>query len=307
MAEPAPIEITAVDVFTDPVLSPANGATADQAMFLQILQILSNRTLYLKNRIGGALTLPASTVLGRMAAGVTGAQPTTDYAFSLLALASARLWVDKINTKAAAVASANTTDIAAATGNYVEITGAADIHHLGNADPGAARLLLFNGGAKLVYNATNLVLPGGNDITTEDGDTAIAVSEGGGNWRVLVYQRAVPEGGGTAEYRVAYSAVITVDLTLYRDVTITSLVTGALEIRLENGEDGFEGNIVLENNAAAAVFDVNDGVDERIVVSDTTALSATGHEQNWFKYRFVTDPTGTGKILVANLLRAVTE
>lgn len=102
--------------------------------------------------------------------------------------------------KGANIASAATTNLATATGNYVSITGTVTITAFGTANAGVIRYLNFAGILTLTHNATSLILPGGANITTAAGDTATAISEGSGNWRVLQYQQAAnsPAGGFTA-------------------------------------------------------------------------------------------------------------
>lgn len=90
-----------------------------------------------------------------------------------------------------AIASAATTDIGALATNYVRITGTTTITSFGTIASGARRHVLFAGALTLTYNATSLILPSnGANITTADGDTALFLSEGAGNWRCLDYQRA---------------------------------------------------------------------------------------------------------------------
>jgi hypothetical protein len=88
------------------------------------------------------------------------------------------------------VASATTTDLGAAAGNLVRITGTTTITGLGTAAAGTFRFVRFAGVLTFTYNATSLILPGAANITTAANDTAILVSEGSGNWRCLFYQRA---------------------------------------------------------------------------------------------------------------------
>lgn len=97
---------------------------------------------------------------------------------------------DNLSTQGTAIASATTTDIGAANGRYVHITGTTTITGLGTKTAGVVRILTFDGILTLTYNATSLILPGLADITTAAGDTAIMVSEGSGNWRCADYQRA---------------------------------------------------------------------------------------------------------------------
>jgi uncharacterized cupin superfamily protein len=88
------------------------------------------------------------------------------------------------------IASATTTDIGAATGNYVKVTGTAAITGLGTVQAGTRRIVEFTGALTLTHNATSLILPTGANITTAAGDVATFVSEGSGNWRCAGYMRA---------------------------------------------------------------------------------------------------------------------
>ncbi|HJQ58120.1 MAG TPA: hypothetical protein VJ890_14530 [Vineibacter sp.] len=91
--------------------------------------------------------------------------------------------------KGADIASAATTDIGAASGNYVTITGTTTITALGTAQSGTWRLARFAGALTLTHNATSLILPTGGNITTRADDCALFVSEGSGNWRCAAWFR----------------------------------------------------------------------------------------------------------------------
>jgi hypothetical protein len=101
------------------------------------------------------------------------------------------------DVKGADIASATTTDLSAATGSYVHITGTTTITGLGTVGAGTKRYLTFTGALTLT-NGSGLVLPGGANITTAAGDTAIFVSEGSGNWRCISYTAAADAPGGGA-------------------------------------------------------------------------------------------------------------
>lgn len=88
------------------------------------------------------------------------------------------------------IASASTTDLSTATGDYVFVTGTTTITALGTATAGVERTVQFTGALTLTHNATSLILPGGANITTAAGDVAVFKSEGSGNWRCVSYQRA---------------------------------------------------------------------------------------------------------------------
>lgn len=87
------------------------------------------------------------------------------------------------------IASATTTDIGAATGNYVDITGTTTITGLGTVQAGTRRIVQFDGALILTHNATSLILPTSANITTVAGDVAIFVSLGSGNWKCTSYLR----------------------------------------------------------------------------------------------------------------------
>lgn len=92
--------------------------------------------------------------------------------------------------KGANIASATTTNIGAATGNFVHITGTTTITAFDTVQAGTVRILTFDGILTLTHNGTSLILPTSANITTAAGDNAIFVSEGSGNWRCVSYNRA---------------------------------------------------------------------------------------------------------------------
>lgn len=101
-------------------------------------------------------------------------------------------FVSELQKMAGDVASASTTNIGAADGNYVRITGTTTITAFDTptAAPNVARICLFAGALTLTHNASRLILPGGANITTTSGDVAVFVHEGGGNWRCIAYHCA---------------------------------------------------------------------------------------------------------------------
>ncbi len=153
------------------------------------------------------------------------------------------------------IASATTTNIGAATGNYVQITGTTTITGLGTSAAGVWRNVTFTGVLTLTYNATSLILPTSANITTAAGDTALFVSEGSGNWRCLFYSRRsgaalVGGAGGDASTNTATSVVD--ELPLFADTSgklfkratlsgIVSLASGVVSAIATNGS----GNVVL--------------------------------------------------------------
>ena len=113
--------------------------------------------------------------------------------------------------KGADIASATTTDIGAATGNYVVVTGTTTITGLGTVQAGTRRVVKFSGILTLTHNATSLILPTGANITTAADDTATFISLGSGNWVCTSYQRKdgtalAAAGGGATILRVVKTA-----------------------------------------------------------------------------------------------------
>jgi hypothetical protein len=94
------------------------------------------------------------------------------------------------NAKGSDISSAATTDIGAATGEFVDVTGTTTITALGTIAAGIVRTVRFTGALTLTHNATSLILPGAANITTANGDCAMFRSLGSGNWKCVGYMRA---------------------------------------------------------------------------------------------------------------------
>lgn len=87
------------------------------------------------------------------------------------------------------LASASTADLGSIQSNSVNITGTTTITSFGTG-VSLLRFVKFAGALTLTHNATSLILPTGANITTAAGDSAICLSDGSGNWKVVSYQRA---------------------------------------------------------------------------------------------------------------------
>lgn len=92
------------------------------------------------------------------------------------------------------IASAATTDLGTMSSNIGSITGTTGITAFGSSANTANPLyfLRFTGILTLTNNGTSLILPGGQNITTAAGDTAVALYLGSGNWKVLHYTSVAP-------------------------------------------------------------------------------------------------------------------
>ena len=95
-----------------------------------------------------------------------------------------------LSHKGSDIASSTTPALGATEGLMHDITGTATITGFDTVRAGIWKVLKFEGAATLTHNATNLILPSAANITTADGDVALFISEGSGNWRCLGYSRA---------------------------------------------------------------------------------------------------------------------
>lgn len=85
------------------------------------------------------------------------------------------------------IASATTTDLGSKAAGYLTITGTTTITGLGTVSAGIIKRCVFSGALTLTHNGTSLILPGGANITTVDGDVFFFESLGFGNWKCLLY------------------------------------------------------------------------------------------------------------------------
>jgi hypothetical protein len=142
-----------------------------------------------------------------------------------------------LSHKGSDIASAATTDIGAVEGLMHDITGTTTITGLGTIRAGIWKILKFEGALTLTHNATSLILPGGVNITTADGDIGIFASEGSGNWRCVSYMR-----NGGAAISVKGYGNIPINASI-----AASVATNELTVALKgaNGSDPSGSNPVL--------------------------------------------------------------
>jgi len=131
------------------------------------------------------------------------------------------------------IASATTTDIGAATGNYINVTGTTTITGLGTIQEGSRRIVTFTGILTLTHNGTSLILPTAANITTAAGDVAEFVSLGTGNWKCTNYQRAdgtaLVGASSLSQSDVTFDgmgAVVLVNSIVYFRVAAASTISG---------------------------------------------------------------------------------
>ena len=107
------------------------------------------------------------------------------------------------------IASASTVDLGAVASLSALITGTAPITSFGTT-PNLIRFIKFGGALTLAHNDTWLYIPGGANITTASGDTAIVTSNSSGQWIVRHYQRLNGWSGTVPTTLTAYTPILTV-------------------------------------------------------------------------------------------------
>lgn len=151
------------------------------------------------------------------------------------------------------IASATTTDIGAALGNYVHVTGTTTITGLGTIQAGTRRKVVFDGILTLTHNATSLICITGASITTAAGDIAEFESEGSGNWRMTSYERA------TGVPIVPYPAFTQITNSLGADVAINVINTDFTGPTIAQGTTGTwwaSGQITIDGQQTGSLFKV---------------------------------------------------
>lgn len=222
----------------------------------------------------GAAVPVASILTGEVATFVVSALSTGTPTFQLGTVAaplaqSGFSMTGAINeAKGIDIASATTTDIGAATGNFVHVTGTTTITALGTIQAGTERTVEFTGILILTHNGTSLILPTGANITTAAGDTAIFRSEGSANWRCISYQRA------SGASLVLFPAFSQITNSLASDVAINIINTDFTGPTIAQGTVGTwwaSGQITINNGQSGSGIKVRlwDGT----TVIDSTSIA----------------------------------
>lgn len=217
------------------------------------------------------------------------------------------------------IASATSTDLGAIGGLMHDITGTTTITGFGTVAAGVWKIIKFEDALTLTHNATSLILPGAANITTANGDTALMISEGSGNWRCVSYVRAavaplVAQGlvkleSGTASDDATLDISMT-SYTAYKNklLVLTSFIPATdgagLYVRLStDGGSNFDAgsnyrytNNGLASNAASA--SASDDSDTEIEITGNTGVgSGTGESCNVELRIFDTTNTATHTLL----------
>ncbi len=197
--------------------------------------------------------------------------------------------------KGADIASATTTNVGAATGNFVDVTGTTTIAGLGTVQAGTERTVRFTGILTLTHNATSLILPGGANITTAAGDVATFRSLGSGNWICVTYQRASGLG---------LNAPTPITNSLSGNVVLNNTsqyFTGPSIAQGAAGTWWVSGNVTLADGNGAAFFDVLLWDGATVIASTRAWTAAVNGIVSVSLSGFITAPAGNLRISVADI------
>lgn len=222
---------------------------------------------------------------------------------------------DMVNRKGAPVASAGTTNIWAIAGDYCHITGTTTITSLGTAPyAGAQRAVIFDGILTLTHNATTLVLPAGQSITTAANDRMIVRADTTANMIVVDYMKASGQSIAASTLRDYLdgltlvsgggSTTLTVSAGVAADSTNTVLMTLAAAMAKTTGSwvVGAAAGAKAETGATAnntwyhwyLIRRVDTGVVDLCFSTSATGLTAASYvagggfvNDNYTQFRFI--------------------
>ena len=209
------------------------------------------------------------------------------------------------------IASASTTGLGSASQGSITISGTTTITSFGSASTftplGSLKVVRFSGSLTLTHNATSLILPGGANITTADGDCCIVQALGGSNWRVVNYTRAsgVPLTTSAVVQRVETltgavatgTTLIPIDDTIPQNNEGDEYMTLAITPKNANNKLVIDVVVNLSNSATpnylliAALF--QDSTANALVTVATQAVAANGLAQLTFRHVMTANTTSS--------------
>lgn len=135
---------------------------------------------------GTGITVKAGTSRPVICDGTNVVDPLTEFAGlnSQNVFVATQKW-----SKGADIASASALTLGT-DGNYFDVTGTTTITSIATVGIGTQIKLHFDGALTLTHHATDLILPGGANITTAAGDEAEFVEYASGDWRCTNYTKA---------------------------------------------------------------------------------------------------------------------
>ena len=144
-------------------------------------------------------------------------------------------------------------------GMFHDVTGTTSITSLAAAtnDTSKLKVLQFDGALTLTHHATDLILPGGANITTAAGDIGIFYEYAAGDWRCVSYQRALDVPNKVC--RIATGSY-TGDGTTSQAITGIGFQPKYVKVAEQRTSDGANGPVhetwdtVIDDNAEGIAF-----------------------------------------------------
>jgi len=155
------------------------------------------------------------------------------------------------------ITAASSVDVSASDGESVLITGQATITSLGTGYEGCKRELRFDDTCTLTHSS-NLVLPGGDDLSTSDGDVMTFRCTGSGVW--------VYVSGSTGSTASAEGTIPQVVMTANRDLALTD--AGCHRLR-SGGDLTIKPDASVASPVGSVVTVVNDASTSMTLYRDT--------------------------------------
>ncbi len=173
-------------------------------------------------------------------------------------------------------------------GNYFDVTGTTSINSIGAVGIGTVIKLHFDAALTLTHHATNLILPGGANITTAAGDEAEFIEYTAGGWICTNYNKTRGSFSVTKGSDVASATTLSLGAYgNYFDITGTAAITSIATIGI--------GTVVNLHFDAALTFTFHST--NLVLPGGADIVTAAGDEAEMFEY-------DTGKWVCTNYSRA---
>lgn len=219
-------------------------------------------------------------------------------------------WVREANPRifggVTTIASASTTNLSAAPGHLVNVTGTTTITSFGGSGTASADepiyIVRFAEALTITYNASSMITPSGGDISSTTGGVAVVEYLGSGNWRILSFDPAI----NTANMESVSGLTITNNAgtpNTQLDITKTKAIlcnttdfcvrTGNASTTINAAVTGINGldTGALANNTWYYVYLIHTGAVSAGLLS-TSATAPTMPAGYTFKYRIGAFRTG---------------
>lgn len=310
-------------------LGTATGFTGEDGQQVGFIASATNNASTTINASGfGSLLVQKNSKFGPVA--LVGGEIITgnlEYATYSASLNSFILLVSDASSEAfISVTSSATTDLGGVTSPNVNVTGTSTITSFGSSASLTSPLYTVTfAGALVLTNSVGLVLPGGANITTAAGDSAVAEYLGGGNWQVISYSRAsglpvvnpaiptsyivpwvasggLPSGisGTSTTAVVTVSAFAGADATAHANIGWTSPISWG--VANGNAINGYAGGSTLPNSSTIHFYACQGTVGAGVYASTTVpgtfvaASCPTGYA-TYARRLFSLQTTGAGALV----------